>query len=119
MSEIKEIIYRKIHGVYKFDKRELLKLSDGGQIMVEYKFVDAIDSLSENVKMRPIVLIVPGITGCNDRGYVACTINEAIKRNMNVVFINHRGLSGAPLLTPKLFSAGSWTDAEQAVQHVH
>jgi predicted alpha/beta-fold hydrolase len=54
LYELKEHFIKKGH--YQYDRSEILKLSDGGQIILEYKF-------KEKSSERPILIIIPGITG--------------------------------------------------------
>jgi predicted alpha/beta-fold hydrolase len=120
ISEIKEKGYRMLTGPYKFDKRELIQLSDKGQIYLEYKFHGPVDCLtSERQDKRPILCVLPGLTGDNTKLYVHKVIDTAYNLNFDVILINHRGLGGAPLTTPRLYSASSWQDSIDAVEFIH
>ena len=83
MSFIKEMIYLKLFGTYKPDLREFVPLSDGGRLMIEYKFVNGRD-----VGQRPILLFLPGLTDNNESRQNCVVINEAIKRKINVILLN-------------------------------
>ena len=75
--------------------------------MVEFKFHEGVDEISDSKSKRPLMFFIPGLTGDRIRLYVANIMNEAYDRGFDVVLINHRGLGGAELKTPKLYSAFS------------
>ena len=62
---------------------------------------------------------MPGLTGDNTKGYVNSVVTAAYERGWDVVLINHRGLGGARLTTPRLYSASSWPDAGEAIEHIY
>ena len=73
MSAIKEIIFVSLFSKQKFDKREFVYLSDGGRLVIEYKFVNGID-----VDNKPILLFLPGLSDNNETISNKTVINEAL-----------------------------------------
>jgi abhydrolase domain-containing protein 1/3 len=70
--------------------REILKLSDGGQV--------ALDWLEDGCTTdSPIVIILPGLTGESQAEYVKCLVNSASRIKLKVVVFNNRGLGGISL----------------------
>lgn len=86
--------------------------------MVEYKFHEGTDELDStaNKSTRPLMFLVPGLTGDRVRLYVANIMNEAYERGFDVVLINYRGLGGVELKTPKLYSAYSQDDCADVIE---
>lgn len=100
-------------------KREILELSDGGQIALDWvhpRDPTKEDKISE--KDTPILAVVPGLTGHNDDLYMVSTSLEAVHNNYKLVMINHRGCSNSKLTTPRFYSAGTTNDLEQAIEHI-
>ena len=56
------------------------------------------------------MFLVPGLTGDRIKLYVNNILNEAYNRGFDTILINHRGLGGAELKTPKLYCGGSYED---------
>lgn len=74
----------------------------------------------EEASKRNLLVVVPGLTGDAQRIYVRNIVQNAYeKHNLDVVFINFRGLGGAKLLTPKLYTSYSYLDVEEAIEYVH
>ena len=85
--------------------------------MVEYKFHEAVDEIGDKSR-RPLMFLVPGLTGDRLRLYVANIMNEAYDAGFDVVLVNHRGLGGAELKTPKLYSAFSHDDCADVIEQI-
>lgn len=72
-------------------RREVLRLSDGGQV--------ALDWLGEAGRApgRPVLLLLPGLTGGPHADYVRCLCAAAEALHADVVVFSNRGLGGLPL----------------------
>jgi len=95
----------------KYD-RELIHLQDGGQISLDW-----VHNPTEN-KPKIVIVILPGLCGCKEEFYVKETIWQCISQNLGVVVINQRGLSGTPVLTPKLYCGCTDDDTYQALKTI-
>lgn len=67
---------------------------------------------------RPILVVVPGLTGDNTKLYLHNMFDLAFERGFNIVLINYRGLGGARLTTPKLYSASTWSDIGESIDYI-
>lgn len=90
-------------------ERELLKLSDGGQITLQ---------VINHSEQAGIVCIVPGLTGHGDELYVKNTAQAALDEGYNVIVINHRGGSKTPITSSKMYCAGSSWDLKEAIHGI-
>ena len=72
-----------------------------------YKFHGPVDEIGEKKSKRPIMVLIPGFTGDKTKLYVATAMNISYERGYDVILINHRGLGGIKISTPKLYSACS------------
>lgn len=92
--------------------REILLLSDGGEIALDW----ALHGCDDNA---PIVIILPGLTGGSQSEYIKFLVTAANQKRIRcVVFIN-RGLGGIELKTPRLYCAANCEDLSEVVNHVH
>lgn len=95
-------------------RREVLRLSDGGQV--------ALDWLGRGGEARapdrPVLLVLPGLTGGPHADYVRCLCAAAEALRADAVVFSNRGLGGLPLTTPRLYSAVSDEDLAEVVAHV-
>lgn len=70
-------------------KREILTLTDGGEV--------ALDWLEDDCdKMAPIIVILPGLTGESQAEYIKCLVINANRHGIRSCVFNNRGL-GIPL----------------------
>jgi predicted alpha/beta-fold hydrolase len=70
--------------------REILKLSDGGEV--------ALDWLEDGCPASaPIVVILPGLTGNSQSQYIRCLVLSANQVKLRTVVFNYRGLGGMSL----------------------
>lgn len=108
---------------YQYD-REILELSDGGQIALDWVIPrDTLKASRTNSgkcdqSNVPILATVPGLTGHNDDLYMVSTSVAALEQEYELVMINHRGCSNSKLTTPKFYSAGATNDLEQAIDYI-
>eukprot|EP01105_Mastigella_eilhardi_P027532 TRINITY_DN8528_c0_g1_i1.p1 TRINITY_DN8528_c0_g1~~TRINITY_DN8528_c0_g1_i1.p1 ORF type:complete len:414 (-),score=104.23 TRINITY_DN8528_c0_g1_i1:62-1234(-) len=94
--------------------RELLRLSDGGQIALDWD--DEADH--GEAREKPVVLVEHGMNGGSKDNYVRHFILEARRAGMRCVVVNYRGVAGSTLLTGKIYSAGFTLEFREAVAHV-
>ena len=84
---------------------EVLTLSDGGTILLDWYVNPAVESpraegpLGEAqdpqyVRSNPLVIIVPGLTGCSSNLYCTSIIKEAQRRGYDAVVVNYRCQAG-------------------------
>eukprot|EP00830_Metopus_es_P015081 TRINITY_DN4222_c0_g1_i1.p1 TRINITY_DN4222_c0_g1~~TRINITY_DN4222_c0_g1_i1.p1 ORF type:complete len:257 (-),score=17.80 TRINITY_DN4222_c0_g1_i1:397-1167(-) len=97
-------------------ERVIVPLSDGGEISIDYIFSN--NTRKSLSAQTPIVVILPGLTGDRCDEYIQSIINEVISRDFLCVVINHRGCSGTPLTSPKLYCAGSIDDTEAGIKAI-
>lgn len=91
-------------------KRELLDLSDGGVLSLDYA-ITGIESLKPD---SPLLVALPGING--DSGSVINLCLVALRRGFRPIVFNKRGLSSTHITTPKLQSFGDPTDFREVIQ---
>lgn len=65
---------------------------------------------------RPVLLLVPGLTGTSAAAYIRRAVCGALRRGWVCGVINHRGLGGVALASPHVYSAGFTGDVRLAVQ---
>jgi predicted alpha/beta-fold hydrolase len=68
---------------------------------------------------KPILLIIPGLSGGNNNLYTLSVLRKAQKQGYKCGTLIMRGCSELPLLTPKFYCIGSVTDIDEAVKFVH
>lgn len=92
--------------------REVLKLSDGGQVALDW-----VESDGEQAEgcIRSIMLVLPGLSGGAQADYVRALAAAAAALGARCVVFNYRGLGGLPLTTPRLYSAVSHADLAEVV----
>jgi predicted alpha/beta-fold hydrolase len=85
--------------VTKFDyEREFLELSDGGMIALDWFLVpDEHGKTDRLLSTKPLIAMIPGLTGDHTKMYMLSTIKRAQKKGYDVVIVNYRGLAGVPL----------------------
>lgn len=92
-------------------RRELLTLSDGGVV--------ALDWLDGNCALdAPVVLILPGLTGESQAEYIKFLVLAANQAGLRAVVFNNRGMGGVDLKTRRMYCAANCDDLVQVVQHV-
>ncbi|XP_013176939.1 PREDICTED: phospholipase ABHD3 [Papilio xuthus] len=94
-------------------RREVLKLSDGGQVALDWLEED-----DAGAECRAVLLVLPGLTGGAQADYVRCLAAAARRLRAALVVFNNRGLGGLPLTTPRLYSAVSHEEVGEAVSAV-
>jgi predicted alpha/beta-fold hydrolase len=105
----------------EYTKRELFKYSDGGQTILAF-LGDCFSEAEVDPKTfinRPILLIIPGLTSTSYECYIQNLVMDAHKREFDVIVINHRGLAGCELSSPKLYSGESTIDFREPMNYIH
>lgn len=92
-------------------RREILALSDGGEVALDWAEKDC--SITS-----PIVVILPGLTGGSQAEYVKCLVSAARKNGIRCVIFNNRGLGGLQLKTPRTYCAANSDDLSEVIEHV-
>jgi len=85
-----EEIYTRVSKEAGFET-EVLELSDGGQIALDWR-----KAPNSNSK-TPIVVFVSGLTGDNTKLYINTAVKQAMKDGFDFVLVNHRGQGGVPI----------------------
>ncbi|XP_077267081.1 abhydrolase domain containing Hydr1 [Temnothorax americanus] len=92
-------------------RREILALSDGGEVALDWAEKDC--SITS-----PIVVILPGLTGGSQAEYIKCLVSAARKNGIRCVIFNNRGLGGLELKTPRTYCAANYDDLSEVIEHV-
>ncbi|KAG5346644.1 ABHD3 Phospholipase, partial [Acromyrmex charruanus] len=92
-------------------RREILALSDGGEVALDWAEKDC--SITS-----PIVVILPGLTGGSQAEYVKCLVSASRKNGIRCVIFNNRGLGGLQLKTPRTYCAANYDDLSEVIEHV-
>ncbi|CAH0592083.1 unnamed protein product [Chrysodeixis includens] len=93
--------------------RQVLRLSDGGQVALDWVVRGAGAG-----EARAVLLVLPGLTGSAEADYVRSLAAAAAALQARCVVFNNRGLGGLPLTTPRLYCAVSHSDLAEAVRCV-
>ncbi|XP_014234259.1 phospholipase ABHD3-like [Trichogramma pretiosum] len=92
-------------------RRELLTLSDGGEVALDWAEENSSNS-------SPIVIILPGLTGASQAEYIKCLVFAARNSGMKCVIFNYRGMGGVKIKTPRFYCATSYEDLAEVIDHV-
>jgi len=106
-------------------KREVFTFQDGGEAVLDWKYDDKddipdqlIDGRKE-VPEKPIVLILPGLTGWSQSDYVKTFVHVAIQEvKARCVVFNFRGLGGHNLQTPRTYCGANTDDLSEILAHI-
>ena len=74
-------------------RREMLKMKDGGTVALDWSNYED-SKTDEERRKRPILAMIPGLSGDAYRSYTVSVIIEAEKYNYQPVVINYRGGGG-------------------------
>jgi predicted alpha/beta-fold hydrolase len=96
-------------------QREILKLRDGGEVGLDWNHAccvvpGKVSMKTRHVERNPVVLILPGLTGCSAQFYSRCLVTELAKAGLCCVVFNNRGLGGVQLKV-KIWSTCTVTDS--------
>lgn len=95
-------------------RSERLDTPDGGEIVLHWEASQSADDDS-----KPIVVIIPGLTGDSQSIYVKHMVDDVLGVGCRPVVMNQRGFGGAEIKTPKTFCAGSTDDIHFVLSHIH
>lgn len=96
-------------------EREMLDFPDGGQVALDWVSND-LNSLYGRTK--PVVIILPGLTGTSQEGYTLHLVAESVKLGYRAVVFNYRGNGGAELKTSRTYCATYTDDLSCVISHV-
>ena len=95
-----ELIYELI-GKKRYH-REILELSDGGEIALDWLIHPNMKKHSESD--RHIIALIPGVNGDSEKMYAIALHQACIANEFDLVVINWRGMGGVPLKVSFLIS---------------
>lgn len=100
--------------------RKLVDTLDGGVVALDVVRSAAGVTSPPVDGSSPVVLLVSGLGGGSQGGYVRNMVVTLARQGYAAAVLNMRGCAGAPLRTPRLFSAyrGSTDDVRMAVRYV-
>lgn len=77
--------------------REILTLEDGGQVGLDWLHPNGSEEEEDDDPTKPIVVILPGLTGSSTASYIKGFVLAAQEANFRVVVFNNRGIGGISL----------------------
>jgi len=93
--------------------REVFTFQDGGQVGLDWTREHLVDHA------KPIVLILPGLTGSSQSEYVRSFVNVAQEEvGARCVVFNFRGRGGLTLKSPRTYCAANSEDLSEIIEHV-
>jgi len=122
--------------------RELLKVSDGNQVGLDWFPMNATDKLrleritrgltragievpkmAENEDDRPILVICHGVNGGSNENYIRhfgrALQQDPMMLGCRVIVMVARGLCGVKMLNSRPYNAGSTGDIRETINHLH
>lgn len=100
-------------------KKEVLKLSDGGQILLAWYQCDEEGPEDYKQRTNPIIVLIPGLSGCHDSLYCQSVTREAFKGGYDVVCVNFVGMAGLDVTSGRVYDPANIRDHVEAVKYVH
>ncbi|XP_062573966.1 phospholipase ABHD3-like [Saccostrea cucullata] len=91
---------------------ELVLLPDGGQLLLDW--FDNSESEFKDVRTRPTILLLPGLTGTSNESYITHLVHQAAQHGYRSVVFHNRGMK-TQLLTPKTYCAANVEDLAYVV----
>ncbi|KAM3177478.1 hypothetical protein ACTXT7_004455 [Hymenolepis weldensis] len=112
-GRIQTVLRPIFHRTDKVDyEEEYISFSDGGEMQLSWS---NIKGMSDNT---PIVVLLPGLTGCGCCSYIASLVKEINNCNYRCVVANNRGTCRHKLKTPKTYCAAHTSDVSTVFEHV-
>ncbi|CAE7938345.1 ODA11 [Symbiodinium sp. KB8] len=102
-------------------KRHIITTKDSGALALDLVVKDSRGRTAPGIASQaPLVLLLPGLGGSSQGGYVKNMANKLTSSGFAVGVLNMRGCAGCSLRTPRFFSAyrGSTNDVREAVDYV-
>lgn len=102
-------------------KRHIITTKDNGALALDLVLKDGRGRTAPGIGgQAPVVLLLPGLGGSSQGGYVKNMANKLASCGFAVGVLNMRGCAGCSLRTPRVFSAyrGSTNDVREAVDYV-
>ena len=105
-------------------ERELIKLSDGGTIALDWHIDQSggkpsiIKDSSAPGPKKPILACISGLSGGNDNLYLFSKITAASQAGFKCVVINFRGASGVNLTSGMIYWLNSWRDIKEPIDYI-
>lgn len=93
---------------------EFLELPDGGEVVLDWYH----SQQSEPHPDTPIMLILPGLTGCSCNNYIVQMVAGIATHGYRCVVFNNRGTCGRKLKTPMTYCASDISDITSVVSHL-
>ena len=120
----KELAWHLMYGNYEYDKREVFKLSDGGQIHIDYKGEFFKPNSQIKKRKRGLVVLINGLSAhSQDRRFIPIVdqLYNGIDgmEGLDVININYRGLAGAKLTTARMYCVASKEDVIEPLLSIH
>lgn len=95
-------------------RRELLKLSDGATVGLDWASLSTNDSNGSS----GIVLIHHGLVGSSRSEYIVFQVFKLLKADYDVVVMNARGCGGVPITCPGSFAGDRSRDVEEVIDNL-
>lgn len=90
-----------------------MKARDGADIAIDWY-----DGKPSKGCSKPILVMLPGLTGSNQSAYIKNVIRD-VHSEFKCVFVWQRSQGDVPITTPKMYSLSSWEDIEDAVNYIN
>lgn len=97
--------------------RQIVGLQDGGCVALDW-WKGSNSHLQHPSASTPIVLILHGLTGGSQEGYIKWMARAVAASGWRAVVMNYRGCAGLPLTSPKCYDAVSTGDIRAAIVHI-
>lgn len=106
-------------------EREIIPLPDGGQASVDWAIPPLTKeedkpSLPSTIREdeKAIAVILHGLTGGSQEGYVKCLATEFMANGYKTVVFNSRGCAGTQLISPQLYTGAYTKDLDFLLKNV-
>lgn len=113
-----ELLQVKLRNALKYE-RELMTLSDGGTIALDWHMDETGGKPHSLGYQRPILVCFSGLSGGNDNLYLYSMIKQATLAGFKCVVVNFRGSAGIPLTSGKIYWMNLWQDIKEPVDFIH